>query len=224
MDASIDRGTLEEKLQQMATMIPPGDPLSVKTVGAHAVTDSRKGTDTNVVLEYQFPNKWLLVGMTVHSVDGRSTIAGFFLKPEEQSLEEANRFKLLGKQPLQYAILAAAIASLAWMIYALVACIRTPMEKRKWLWIILVLAGIAQVGVNWTTGETFYRIFYVSVPTATADKALFGPWTIVVSIPVGAILFLILRDGLRRRETPVAAHVDSDDGRNSVLHPPPAQG
>jgi len=224
MDASIDRSTLHDKLQEMANVIPAGEPISVKTVGAHAFWDSRKGTDTKVDLEYQFPNKWVLVEMAVHTQDGKSAITNFYVQRDAVSLEDANRFTLFGKQPVQYVILGAAIGSLALMIYALVLCIRTPMEKRKWLWIILVFVGVAKVGVDWTTGETFYRVFYVFVPAATAGKELYGPWSISLSIPLGAILFLLLRDRLRRPEAPTSAPVNLIDAGDPGLHPPPAQG
>jgi hypothetical protein len=108
------------------------------------------------------------------------------------------------------------------MIYAFVLCVRTPMEKRKWLWLILVLVGIGKVGVDWTSGETFYRILYVFIPTATAGKVLYGPWSISVSIPLGAILFLMYREKLRRAPTLTPELVNSVDAGNSGIHPPPA--
>jgi hypothetical protein len=224
MDASIDRSTLRDKLQEMANVIPAGDPISVKTVGVHTQWDSRKGTDTKVDLEYQFPNKWILLEMVVHSQDGKSTITDFYVQRDAQSLEEANRFTFAGKEPVQYVILGAGIGALALMIYAFVLFIRTPMEKRKWLWIILVFVGVGKVGVDWTTGETFYRILYVFIPAATAGKVLYGPWSISVSIPLGALLFLIYRERLRRHVAPAPETVNLIDAGDSGLHSAAAEG
>lgn len=224
LDASIDRTTLRDNLEQMAAAIPAGEPLSVKTVGAHADWDSRKGTNTRVDLEYQFPSQWILVEMIVHTQDSKSAITSFYVRQESQSLEEANRFTLAGKEPVQYAILGAAIGALGLMMYALILCIRTPMEKRKWLWIVLVFVGVAKVGVNWTTGETFYRILYVFIPAATAGNDLYGPWSVSVSLPLGALLFLAFRERLRKREAPVSAPVNLTDVGFTGLYPPPPQG
>jgi hypothetical protein len=224
MDASIDRSTLRDKLQQMANLIPAGDPTSVKTVGVHTQWDSQKGTETQVDLEYQFPAKYIALEMIFHTQDDKTEVTSFYVYQESQSLEEANRFTFTGKEPVQYVILGAAIGSLALMIYAFVLCIRTPMEKRKWLWIILVFVGVAKVGVDWTTGETYYRILYIFIPAATAGKDLYGPWSISVSIPLGALLFLIYRERLRRHLAPASETVNLTDGGDSGLHSTASEG
>jgi hypothetical protein len=156
--------------------------------------------------------------MIFHTQDDITVVTSFSDYAESESLEEANRFTFTGKEPVQYVILAAAIGSLALMIYAFVLCIRTPMEKRKWLWIILVFVGVAKVGVDWTTGETFFRLLYIFIPAATAGKDLYGPWSISVSIPLGALLFLIYRERLRRHIAPASETVNLIDGGDSGLH------
>lgn len=225
LDPSIDRITLPNALAKMAAVVPAGEPISVKTVGAHVAWDSRKGTNTSVVLEYEFPsNKWILVEMLVYSKAEESAITYFHVEQEPASLEDLNRFTLIGKEPVQYVILGAAIGVAGLMIYALVLCIRTPMAKHKWLWIILIFLGVAKIGVNWTTGETFYRIIYLFIPAATAGKDLYGPWSISISLPVGALLFLTYREKLRKREAADPTPVDLNDAGYSGLHPPPPQG
>ena len=63
-------------------------------------------------LEYEFPGKWVITQMVVHSQDGKSAITSFYVEPESESLEAANRFTLRGRQPVQYVILSAGIVSL----------------------------------------------------------------------------------------------------------------
>jgi hypothetical protein len=184
----------------------------------------RKGTETRVDLEYQFPNNWILLEMVVQSHDGKSAITGIYIWRRAQSLEDRNRFTLAGKEPVEYAILAAAVGLLALMIYALVLCIRTPMKKRKWLWIVLVFVGVGKVGVDWTTAETFYRILYVFFPAASAGKGTYGSWSISVSIPLGALLFLIYRERLRRNVAPASQTVNLIDGGDSGLHSTASEG
>jgi hypothetical protein len=215
LDPAIDRSTVRANLTAMAAKIPAQEPLSVKTVGAYAQCETRKGCQTRVTLEYEFPGKWVITQMVVHSQNGKSAITSFYVEPESESLEAANRFTLRGRQPVQYVILSAGIVSIAVMLYALVLCIRTPMERRKWLWIILVLLGAGKVGVDWTTGEISYHIFWVTILPAGMGAELYGAWIVTVSVPLGALLFLVLRGRLRK---PTAS---TGPPSNTVLPPFP---
>jgi hypothetical protein len=161
-----------------------------------------QGCDTRVTLEYEFPGKWVITQMVVHRSDEKFTITSFFVQPETESLEAANRFTLHGRQPVQYAVLVVAVVSMVVMIYALVLCIRTPLERRKWLWIIVILLGAGKLAVDWTTGEISSHIFWVSILPAGMSAQLYGAWTVSVSVPLGALLFLIRRGGLRKKGDP----------------------
>jgi hypothetical protein len=209
LDPGVDRTDLHANLVQMAALMPSQDPISIKTVGAYGKCETRKGCDTQVSLEYQFPAAWILVQMTVHRQNAASTITDFSLQPESESLEVMNRFTLLGKQPLQYLILATAIFSFCLMLYALVLCMRTPMKKRKWLWGIFILFGACKVGVNWTTGEVSYRIFYVLFLTAGFMRTPYSPWMFYASFPLGALLFILLRNRLRKPAVTAASENDA---------------
>jgi hypothetical protein len=202
LDPSIDRDGLTDKLAAMAALIPTQDPVSIETVGAFAECDTRKGCDTRVTLEYEFPSKWLLVELVVHSGNGKSAITNFHVQGLSESLEQTNRFTFRGKGAVQYVMLFAALITAGLTICAFVLCIRTPMVRRKWLWIIFILIGIGRVGMNWTTGELFHNIAWFNLlPVGTYGQP-YGPWTITVSIPIGAIVFLFLRDGLRKPIAP----------------------
>lgn len=82
-------------------------------------------------LEYEFPNQWLLATLEKHEQSGTSRLTRFNFSLIPESVEHAYRFTLFGKQPVYYVVLLLALAALAFSIYALIACIRTPMEKRK---------------------------------------------------------------------------------------------
>ena len=89
---------------------------------------------------------------------------------------------------------------------------RTKMRKRKWLWIISSsLIGIGKVTMNWSTGklsliqETVnatgghsYNFDFLSFQLfgASAFAQPYGPWILSVSLPFGAILFLLKRKSL----------------------------
>ena len=200
LDPSIDRKSLRGNLDKMAAFVPAQDPVSVKTVGAYAQCDTRTGCDTRVTLEYEFSNKWVMVQMVVHSQNGNSVITSFSVTPEAESLEAANRFTLSGKTSQEYLILGAAIGSIGFMLYTLVLCIRTPMQKRKWLWIILVLLGAGRFGVDWTTGQPFHNVFWISILPAGIGAQLYGAWMLYVSLPLGALIFLVSRSHIKKPE------------------------
>lgn len=56
---------------------------------------------------------------------------GFNVTPIANSLENLNRFTLTGKSALQYSVLALAILVRGLILYALVLCIRTKLQKTE---------------------------------------------------------------------------------------------
>ncbi len=212
LDPSIDRTHLQENLEKIAALVPAQEPVSVHTVGIHTQCNSGTGCNTRVILEYQFPSKWLIVDTVVHRQDGKTTITSIYVRPLSQSLEQANRFTLRGKHPQQYAVLIAAACSFAIMVFALVLCIRTPMESYKWLWIVLILLGAPRIAVNWTTGALSYQILAGLALPAWISSQIYGPWTVSVSLPLGAIAFLVMRDTLKKSRAPL-----SDDSRRMTV-------
>jgi hypothetical protein len=189
LDPSVAESDARDKLAEMASLIPGEMPLSAKVVGAR-VFRNRQYSTTSITLEYQFPTKWLLVDVTTRKKGDTSTVLGFHLTPQSDSLENLNRFTLVGKSRVQYSILVLAVCSLAFSFYALILCIRTKDLHKKWLWLLFILAGVEKVAVNWKTGELTFGILTINIPSATATRALYGPWIIAVFLPLGAILFL----------------------------------
>ncbi len=102
---------------------------------------------------------------------------------------------------LHYTILLAALCSAGLSLYALVLCIRTPIKKRKWLWIIVTILGIGKLGIEWSSGELWHKILFLSILPVGWGSEADGPF-VYASIPAGAILFLLLRNQLRRTDAP----------------------
>jgi hypothetical protein len=201
MDPSIKTGDMKKVFDSMAAIIPPGEPVSVKIVGAHINNMFGNGSatqDTNITFEYQFPEKWLLINVVTRKIGDKQTIMGFRVQPIGDSLENTNRFSLAGKTPLHYAMLALASLIPLFIVGTLVLCAMTKMEKRKWLWIIFILCGVGQFAMNWTTGETLFNPIYFSLLGAGVFSFPYGPWTVSISLPLGAIIFLIRRKRLSK--------------------------
>jgi len=193
MDSSISDSDIPGALVKMAAMFPAQDPVSVKVVGVNIFRVPNSST-TDITLEYEFPQKWLLARVVTQKRDGIATITGFHVNPIRDSLENLNKFTLLGKGVAQYTVLLLAVLSSLLSLYAFVVCIRTERGKRRWLWLILVLVGVCKLGVNWTTGQSSFVPLVVWLPPAGAAAPPYGAWTVYVSIPLGALAFLILRE------------------------------
>jgi hypothetical protein len=204
VDPSIAAALTGGTLEKMAGLIPQGPATSMKLVGANRFSTDKDGTTLNLTYEFQFGDKFMLINVARKMKDGAETIVGFRVQPLPASLEQLNRFTLLNKNALQYAVLAASVSAALFTLYAFVICIRTKLARRKWLWILFILFGFGKIMVNWTTGQWDFHIFYAQLFSASAGAAFFGPWIISVSLPVGAIFFLS-----RRKELEVAPAVES---------------
>jgi hypothetical protein len=194
MDPELKDSNLHGTLAYMAAMFPAQEPLSTKVVGFRSFFGS--SGRTAITLEYEFPQKWLLAEVVTQKSDGVTTIVGFHVTPIEDSLENINRFTLVGKGTTQYGILSLAVLAPLFSLYVFVLCIKTRMGKKKWLWLIFILLGIGKLVVNWTTGQVFFTPLAIQLPPAGANAQLYGPWLVYVSIPLGAIMFLIMRKRL----------------------------
>lgn len=204
IDPSVKEPALHAELEKMANLIPPGEPTSVKLVGAQS-TRTPGASIVNSVFEYNFAGKWLLASVAVKESSGHKTIVGMNVNTRTQSLEEENRFTLSGKSTLQYSVLGAALVAILVTFYSLVICIRTRVPRKKWLWILFILIGFGNLGVDWTTGQWGFHLLAFQVFSASATAAFYGPWTISVSLPVGAVVFLIYRRKLAAETQPPAA-------------------
>lgn len=206
LDPSLARGDVHSTLVRMAAQLPQEAPRSVKVVGAQVLRRAGR-RDLNLTFEYEFPSRWALINVATRRQGGKLTIVGLHVNFERTSLEDQFRFGLTGKSPLQYTILALAVGFPLLTLYALIECVRSKLRGRKWPWVIFVLVGFVRVGVNWTTGAWVFQLVAVQLFSASAAAQFYGPWIISVSLPLGAILFLLLRRSLMLR--PVAAEPSS---------------
>ena len=183
---------LHNQLVEMAKLIPAQDPTSVKVVGANTFR-SPNLYKSNITFEYQFSDKWLLANVAIEKKDGVSTIIGFNIRSLPDSLENSNKFRLGGRSVLQYAVLVGAVLIPLFSLYALVFCARARIPNRKWLWIIFILFGIGKFSVNWTTGQWGFMPISFQLFSASAFAPVYGAWIFSISLPLGAILFLLRR-------------------------------
>ncbi|WP_206098383.1 hypothetical protein [Oleiagrimonas sp. MCCC 1A03011] len=194
----------QAKLKKMVDMLPSGKPLSHKLVGAwhmSKLNGDNDGKTSRLIYEYQYPgHAWVLITVTQHVDQRGRMITGMWINPLTDSVEHANRFTLYGKGPGYFAMLAAVIGVPLLVLYALIRCIRTPMRRRKWLWIVFILFGVTSLSLNWTTGALHFNLLTIQLFGAGAQAQLYSPWILSVGLPVGAIVFLLKRRSLMRSE------------------------
>jgi hypothetical protein len=228
-DPSADKDRLRGDLGNVIALVPQQVPLGVETLGATAECKGTGVCTKLITLEYKYPDRWILFQVTSSNRSGHYAITNLYVQPESMPLESGSQFMLRGKGWLHYAILLMSLLSVGFALYALVVCIRTPIQKRKWLWIILTILGLGKLGIEWSSGELWYKILYVSILPAGWGFDLDGPF-LYASIPAGAILFLLMRSRLRRTDSaalpistapPTIAADLGHDNANPSPHPLP---
>ena len=197
LDPSIKSSDIRETLTKMANLIPVINPESVKVVGTQIMNGPSWRT-ANITFEYQFSEKWLLINVATQKKNEVSTIVGFNVKPIPDSLERINRFTLKGKGITHYTTLSLIILIPLFTLFTLILCIRTKPIKRKWLWVTFILFGIGKFGMNWTSGQYFIAPVSIQFFSTSAFAPAYGPWTFSVSLPLGAIVFLVVRKRLQK--------------------------
>jgi hypothetical protein len=192
LDPQLKSPNVRATLEQMRAMIPEGEPDSVKLVGVS--TETHNGIrSSNLTYEYEFDNRWFLINCATRLDGDQERIFGLNVTPLDASIESKNRFTLAGKTPLHYSMLAAIVLAVGLTLYALVRCVRHKALRKKWAWVLFILVGAVTFSLNWTTGEWLLKPLHFQLFSAGASASPYGPWEFSVAVPLGALLYLLLR-------------------------------
>ncbi|MEZ0226835.1 MAG: hypothetical protein ACAH83_19925 [Alphaproteobacteria bacterium] len=196
-DPEIASPELRTTLRQMADIFPNEQPRDIKLLGYHffKTVGADSGAETvTTTLEYQFSKTWLMADITLRKKDGgEARITGLHVKPQADSIENMTRFRLSGQSGLHYAVMTLAVVELLFCAYVLMLCIKTPIPKRKWLWVLFVMAGFPEFRFNWMTGVIFFNPLVIRIPTVQFSQGLYEPYFVVLMLPIGALVFLARR-------------------------------
>lgn len=208
LDPSIKNADLRSRLVAMAEMFPTREPASIKTVDA---SHSKGSPTTSITLEYEFspalttvagkaelsPRSWFLAQALIQKKGEVKTVAGLLVRPISESVEVYNEFTILDKGISQYIGLLLAVLVSLFSLYVFVLCARTKMGKKKWVWLMLMVPGVSRLTVNWTTGQWSFIPFSVQLKVpplfANATCTAYGPWMLQITVPLGAMAFLLWR-------------------------------
>ncbi len=209
LDPSVHDPKTRQKLEQLASVFPQEEPTDIAVVGSNVFTDLKTNTVTyNLTYQYEYPQQWVLANVFLERRDDKLIVKGVHAERLAESLQHANRFTFQNKDAARYAILGWTILVPVFIVASLIACIRTTVPRRKWLWIIFILLGFGQLSVNWTTGAVGFQL--VSFQVLGAGVFWAGPYAPLIlsgSIPVGAALFWIRRRRWREMNAAKAAEV-----------------
>jgi len=196
MDPEIAGNISLEKLEEMHNYLPSGKLLSTELIGSQVqlINDNWSG---NFTFEYHFEDGWALANTYMIRTKGKISIAGFSVYNTPGSQRELNRFSLSSKSLGHYLILAMTIISPIFILVTLAVCIRAPLQKRKWLWILFILFSVGAIKLNWTTGA--YQIKLLSLQLfggGAVSASEHAPLIITAGFPLGAIIFWFKRRSL----------------------------
>jgi hypothetical protein len=200
------RGGADSDVQKMQAVVDHGAPQSLETIACTTRYLSPVGgrPTKQVELTYQihFTDAWALLEVIVRSSNEGRLVAGAHFNALPTSLEFLNRFTVEDKTPIHLVFLIACIAVPLFIIVTMVVCLFSRVRHR-WLWLIFILVGFGQFQLNWSTGETGLQpISFVLLGAAFFRAGLYAPIILKVAVPVGAILFLLLRRWLPRKHEP----------------------
>ena len=189
-DPRVKDAAFRSDFDELVATIPPVNPSSVKAASVRRVCEG-DSCDFHIILEYKYSVELLLFNVILRKTDGQSSILGMHIRVIPASLIKANEFTLSNRGFPQYAMFSLAILIPLLISYALVQCILSDIGPRKWAWAILILVGITRLGINWNTAEFDFKPLSIQILSAGGYQEMYEPWTIAISIPVGAIAFLV---------------------------------
>lgn len=199
LDQSLQQSDIRQKLEEIASQVPPGNPKSVATIGSNTVKGETDVT-YNLTYEYEYETSWLVVNVVLERKAGSLLVSGIHLYPTSQSQKTRHQFSLSGKSFLHYLVLFSCVAVPIFILVTLVLAFRTPIARRKWLWRLFVALGPVQLTLNWTTGEfSIQPISLMLLGAGFYQASPYGPYFLSVALPIGALVFLARRKALMPR-------------------------
>lgn len=199
LDSSLVDEVSTEKLNAIASYFPPGELESVETASASLRYETGQ-KQIHLTLEYRFSGGWAVAQLVLGKDDDKLSVLGFHIYRTEESLKASHELGMAGKSPRHYVMLIAAIVVPIFILVSLVSCIRTPIHKRKWLWIVFVSLGFVTNRIDWHTGEgVFQPISLQLLGVGLSSAGPFAPWIVGVSFPLGAVVFWAVRKKLLKK-------------------------
>lgn len=201
------------KLKEFPKYFPAGRRESSALIGFQ-VRFVNGLTDYNISFEERYPHSWVETFVNFADDPSGTVIAGAGVYPSARSLEDINALTVRGKSAQQLLFLILSVIVPTFVVLTITVAIRTPIRRRKWLWIVFVAVGFTSIQMNWTTGQMGYLLTaFSTLGGFIVRPSPYSPWILTISLPIGAIVFWIRRPALMRK---------ADQERAPSLLPDPA--
>lgn len=191
-------------LSQLHQIVDRGELKTVELIGAN--TGFLKPSDSsaskriaNLTYELEFPDAWVVAAFVIESSGSQPRITGVNFQPVPNSLRVLNRFTFKKRPFLFYLIFSAVVLIPVFIIFTIVICIRSHV-RRRWLWIIFILVAFGRFNLNWSTGAwNIQPLSIMLLGSAWFRTSSSAPVMVSFGFPLGAIVFLMFRGRLRRK-------------------------
>jgi hypothetical protein len=193
LDSSLRSPDVSAQLKEVAAQIPRGEPKSITTIGAHT-HKVNQNTTYSLTYDYEYAESWLVANVVLEKVGETVRVSGVHTTPTRQSQKSLNEFRFTNKGVLHYVFLTLAVLIPVFCVATIVACQRTKIHKRKWLWYIFIALGFVQISLNWTTGQTnVLPLSFLLLGAGFNQAGPHAPLILTFAVPVGAIVFWLRR-------------------------------
>jgi len=203
-DQTMSGEITSQNLIDLRSIFPSSEPVSSKLIGSnvHITDDTWQAT---FKFEYEFEadiesNKWALMSVRIVKEETDLKVIAFRFSKTTASQSELNKFELAGKSALHYLVLLMTVLVFIFILVTVIVCIKTPIPRRKWIWVLFVLGGISSFSLNWTSGVYAFKLIELRLfGVGFGAAGEYSPWIISVSFPLGAILFWLMRNSFIRK-------------------------
>jgi len=192
LDPEMAKRMNESLFNEVSDLLDKGEIIDVENVAISTFTSSN-GDIRKSKLTYQlsFKDSFQLFIIKIETVGTKMRVKGLSGYPIAKPLRELYAFSFKDKKMMHYIFLFLLFAIPAMVIYSIVLCFKMNL-KRKWLWIIFSLCGVLHINFDWVNGiVNIPYIISLHIPVVLVYKIGLNPWTISLSIPVGAAVIII---------------------------------
>ena len=171
--------------------------LQVAGINTHEYSGDKNYKLYNLTYQIEFPAAWQVANLLLFENEQGILVNHININDIPASLPEMNKFTFRGKPMRHFVFLAATIAYIGILVFALLACLMTKNLRKKWLWAIVTLLGIVKFNFDWTTGQYFIQpVNFGFAISGFYSPSPFMPVILQFYFPVGAIIFLARRKSL----------------------------
>ena len=196
LDPKLKDGALRTNLESIADYFPAEAPTKIELILFNSKSSLTGGPVTQSFrFLYHFPKQPIYMEIVFEKRGESRVVMGVHVLPPPQG--QTGLLSLSDLTPVKILFLTLAIANPLFILVVLGLCITTKTLKRKWLWAIFILIGFIGVTLDWSSGEITIQPLSFMVFGAAMNGGEGA--SLSLSVPLGAILFLVHRRRWRRQ-------------------------